>query len=107
MNQLTVVLLPVGVLLISVLTLALWGFLRATTEGEHKASLRGIVIGTLPILLTLLVGSWTKEMADQSSSCKNPNVKFRTVLAGEHADRCVNQVSKPPQVAAGENPLFE
>jgi len=77
MNQLTAVLLPVGVLIISVLTLARWGYLRAATEGEHIASLRGIVIGTLPILLTLLVGSWTKEMADQSSSYKNPNAEFK------------------------------
>jgi hypothetical protein len=57
MHQLIAVPLAVATLIISGLILAARAYRLATTEAEHRATLRGTAIATPPILLSYTVGS--------------------------------------------------
>lgn len=54
MDLLVRVLLPIAVLIISVLWLARWAYLKAATEAERTATLRGLMISTASLWLAIL-----------------------------------------------------
>ena len=62
MNQVIAVLLPIAVLIICLLTLSVRAYRLAATEGESRATLRGLAIATASIVLALLVGKATTLM---------------------------------------------